>query len=108
MRMRLAKVLFREEEAGTLTQHSDGTFTFRYNDHWLRDHGKPDISLTLPKRQQEYTSSSLFPFFYNLLPEGANKQVICRLKRIDERDDFGLLMATAPHDCIGAIGVIAL
>lgn len=104
--MRKAIILFKDEEAGVLTQHDDGSFTFRYHDHWFADNSKPDISLTLPKTVKEHHSSYLFPFFFNMLPEGSNKQVVCRWNRIDPKDDFGLLTATAKYDAIGAIRVI--
>ncbi|EOR94525.1 putative HipA-like protein [Arcticibacter svalbardensis MN12-7] len=106
--MRKAKVLFRDEEAGVLTQHDDSSFTFRYHDAWMADNDKPAISLTLPKSEQEYNSKILFPFFYNMLPEGSNKQVACKLNRIDLNDYFGLLMTTARHDSIGAIRVVKI
>jgi serine/threonine-protein kinase HipA len=44
-------------------------------------------------------------FFYNMLPEGVNKQVVCQLMRIDPDDYFGLLLITARHDSIGAVTV---
>jgi len=66
------------------------------------------ISLTLPKTQQEYHSKYLFAFFFNMLPEGSNKQVVCSHMRIDSDDYFGLLMTTAKTDCIGAIRVIKI
>jgi serine/threonine-protein kinase HipA len=43
-----------------------------------------------------------------MLPEGSNKQVICKLMRIDPKDYFGLLMTTAKTDIIGAIRVIKI
>lgn len=104
--MRSAKILFKNEEAGILTQHDDGSFLFRYHDNWVADNNKPSISLTLPKRDQEFHSKFLFPFFYNMLPEGSNKQVVCKLNRIDHEDYFGLLMTTAKNDTIGAVRVI--
>jgi len=104
--MRKAVILFKGEEAGILTQHDDGAFTFRYNDAWMADSNKPGISLTLPRSQQEYNSQYLFPFFYNMLPEGSNKQVVCKLMRIDPDDDFGLLLTTAKNDTIGAVRVL--
>jgi len=104
--MRQAKVLFKDEEAGQLTQHDDGSFTFRYHDAWMTDSKKMGISLTLPKSQQEYHMKFLFPFFYNMLPEGSNKQVICKHNRLDKNDDFGLLITTAKIDTIGAVRVI--
>ena len=106
--MRKAKILYKDEEAGVLTQHDDGTFTFRYNDTWMADSTRPGISLTLPKTEQEYHSKFLFPFFYNMLPEGSNKQVVCKLNRIDLDDYFGLLMTTAKNDSIGAVRVVKI
>ncbi len=103
--MRQAEIFFKDEKAGMLTQHDDGSFTYRYDDWWSLDPGKPSISLTLPKSRQEYQASHLFPFFYNMLPEGTNKEVVCRLMRIDRDDYFSLLMITACHDVIGAVTV---
>ena len=106
--MRQAKILYKDLEAGVLTQHDDGSFTFRYNDSWMADSNKPGISLTLPRSKQEYHSKFLFPFFYNMLPEGSNKQVVCKLNRIDKNDHFGLLITTAKTDNIGAIRVLKI
>jgi len=106
--MRKAKILFKDEEAGVLTQHDDGSFSFKYNDTWLADNSKPGISLTLPKSHQAFHSKFLFPFFYNMLPEGSNKQVVCKLNRIDQTDYFGLLMTTAAYDSIGAVRVLKM
>jgi HipA-like protein len=75
--MRKAKILFKDEEAGVLTQLDDGSFSFDYNDNWIADSSKPAISPTLPKTEKEFNSKNLFPFFYNMLPEGSNKQVVC-------------------------------
>jgi len=104
--MRRAKVLYKNEEAGELLQHDDGSFVFRYSDSWYRAADKPPVSLTLPKNLKEYHSDNLFPFFYNMLPEGSNKQVVCHSLRIDKNDHFGLLLNTAQHDTIGAVRVI--
>lgn len=103
--MRQAKVYFKEKEAGLLTQHDNGSFTFRYDDLWIADNTKPQISLTLPKTKQEYHSDYLFPFFFNMLPEGTNKQIVCKYMRIDENDYFSLLITTARYDTIGAVTI---
>jgi HipA-like protein len=50
--MRKAKILFKDEEAGVLTQLDDGSFSFDYNDNWIADNSKPDISPTLPKTEK--------------------------------------------------------
>lgn len=104
--MRKAEVLYKSEVAGILTQTDTGNFVFRYTDSWYNSNDKPAISLIIPKTQQEYTSDYLFPFFYNMLPEGSNKQVVCFEMRIDSKDVFGLLLATAQSDTIGAVQVI--
>lgn len=103
--MRKAKVLFKNEEAGILTQYDDGSFSFRYHKEWVANKDRQCISLTLPKTEIEFYSKYLFPFFYNMLPEGSNKQVVCKLNRIDSEDYFGLLMNTAKNDSIGAVTV---
>ena len=56
-----------------------------------------------PKRKEAYEADYLFPFFTNLLPEGANRKVICREQRIDDKDFFGMLMPTVGTDMIGSV-----
>ena len=104
--MRKAKVLYKNEEAGILTQHDDGSFSFVYQAEWVANSNKQSISLTLPKNEKEFHSKYLFPFFFNMLPEGSNKMVACRLHKLDPDDFFGLLLSTAKYDSIGAIQVI--
>ncbi len=106
--MRQASVLFKNDEAGILTQHDDGSFTFRYHDDWVSNSDRQSISLTLPKAQKEFHAQYLFPFFYNMLPEGSNKEVVCKLNRIESDDYFGLLMTAAKNDSIGAVRIIKL
>ncbi|SFI99602.1 HipA N-terminal domain-containing protein [Olleya namhaensis] len=103
--MRQAEVLYKNNLAGLLTQLDNGSFVFRYHDTWFNDSSKPSISLTLPKNKQQYESDFLFPFFYNMLPEGSNKQLVCFEFRIDASDNFGLLLTTAKFDTIGAIKI---
>lgn len=103
--MRQAQVIYKNEVAGTLTQLDDGSFVFRYDDAWWSSSDKPAISLTLPKTRQSYQSEYLFPFFFHLLPEGANKEAVCFALRIDKEDHFGLLLQTAAHDTIGAVRI---
>ncbi len=106
--MRKAKILFRDEEAGVLTQHDDGSFTFAYDQAWISNSNKPDVSLTLPKTAKKFHSKFLFPFFYNMLPEGSNKQMVCKLNKIDHDDYFGILLTTAKNDSIGAVRIVKI
>ncbi|MUP46482.1 phosphatidylinositol kinase [Gramella sp. BOM4] len=103
--MRQAKILYKGKEAGILEQHNDGSFSFRYLDSWLANSENPSISLTLPRSQTEYHSDYLFPFFYNMLPEGTNRQIVIRANRLDSNDHFGILMTTARYDTVGAVTV---
>ncbi len=106
--MRKAVLLYKGQQAGVLTQHDTGSFTFTYDSTWISDDSKPAISLTMPKSQQEYHSEFLFPFFYNMLPEGSNKQVVCKLNRLDINDYFGILLKTTKSDNIGAITILKM
>lgn len=103
--MRKANVLINGIEAGLLTEESANSYLFRYDDVYFADDSKPEISLTLPKTHQEYRSQYLFPFFFNMLSEGANRQAQSRMLKIDENDHFGLLLATAQENTIGAVTI---
>ena len=59
----------------------------------------------MPVRVEPYRSSHLFPYFFNMLSEGANRQTQSQLLHIDENDDFGILLATAQEDTIGAVTI---
>lgn len=91
--------------AGTLTEKNRRHYIFRYDDYYFNDSAKPAISITIPKNRQEHSSEFLFPFFFNLLSEGVNRKLQGTLLRIDEDDNFGLLLATAQYDTIGAVTV---
>ena len=103
--MRQAQVFRNGIFAGVLTEEHKSSFFFRYDDAYFNDSDKAAISLTMPKTKQEYTSKFLFPFFFNLLSEGVNRKLQNRQLKIDEADHFGLLLATAQYDTIGAITV---
>ena len=103
--MRTAEVYRNGKLAGTLIKHSHNSYEFHYDDAWFANDNLPAISLTLPKTQQTYKADHLFSFFFNMLSEGVNRKLQCRLLKIDEDDYFGLLLATATIDTIGAITI---
>ena len=103
--MRTLAIYRNQDFSGILKEDNRESYIFRYDDAYYVDTTKPAISLTLPKSQQEYHSPFLFPFFFNMLSEGVNRQLQCRLLKIDELDHFGLLSATAQYDTIGAVTV---
>lgn len=103
--MRAAEVFINEMLAGVLTETDDGKYVFQYDDAYLLDGNNRAISLSFPKRKEAFIAEELFPFFFNMLSEGANKALQCMTLKIDENDAFGLLLATAGNDTIGAITV---
>ena len=103
--MRSLEIFRNGEFAGVLREENRNRYVFSYNDEYFNDSTKAAISLTLPKTHKEFQSEYLFPFFYNMLSEGVNKKLQTSQLKIDEADSFGLLMATAQHDTIGAITV---
>lgn len=106
--MRQLDIMWNGAKAGRLAEQSPGKgYTFVYTPEYLSGHN-PHISVTLPKRELPYVSDTLFPFFANLLPEGALRRVVCRLHRVDEKDLFGILCAMQGADSIGAVNVKAV
>ena len=104
--MKVGKVYCCGIFAGTLTQDAEG-FAFRYDDAYFRNPSLPSVSATLPKKQVEYRSKVLFPFFYGLLAEGVQKERQCRELKIDERDHFTRLLETSAYGAIRAVYVTA-
>jgi serine/threonine-protein kinase HipA len=103
--MRVMEIYRNGVLAGILSEENRKSYIFRYDERYFNDTTKPAISLTLPKSKMKYTSQYLFPFFFNMLSEGVNRKLQSIQLKIDEEDNFGLLMATAQYDTIGAITV---
>jgi HipA-like protein len=103
--MRQGRVYNNNIIAGTIIETDERQFIFEYDNMYFEDNLMPSICLHLPKTQKQFTSKNLFPFFYNLTSEGANKKIQSLQLKIDENDAFGFLLKTAAHETIGAIRV---
>lgn len=103
--MREADVYLNSRLAGRLSEVSPSEYVFCYDDAYYADKDAPEISLSLQKKQKEYRSAYLFPFFANMLSEGHNRTVQAKIHHLDKDDDFGILLATAQSDTPGAITV---
>lgn len=101
---RHGKVYHNGRFAGRLGR-TDSGFVFTYDDAYRADPSLPPIALGFPKSRKEFRSPVLFPFFYGLLAEGANKNLQCAILRIDENDHFTRLLRTAGEETIGAVTV---
>ena len=99
---RKAFVYIRDRYAGLLEETDDG-YRFQYDAEYLQKDPRP-VSLTLPLADEPYTSKTLFPFFYFLIPEGWLLEVVTHNWKIDRRDRFGLLLI-ACKDAIGNVSI---
>lgn len=99
--MRQCKVFVQDAEAGILQETDARKYVFTY----LKDYKGVPVCLAMPVRHEPYYSDHLFPYFFNMLSEGVNRQVQTMLLHIDENDDFGIMLATAQYDTIGAVTV---
>lgn len=91
--------------AGVLREISTADYRFVYDEDYLQDICNPPVCLSMPLSNGEYKSEVLFPFFFNLLSEGANRKMQSDLLHIDCDDDFGILLATAQYDTVGAVTI---
>ena len=100
--LRAANVYVNGVLSGTLSEIDEG-YSFEYaKDYLISD--SPAVSLTLPKREEPYISTTLFPFFDGLIPEGWLLNVVVKNWKLDEKDRFGLLLV-ACKDCIGNVSI---
>ncbi len=92
--------------AGVITEGEEG-YLFKYDDKYLSMDKALAVSLTLPLQKEEYRSNVLFPFFDGLIPEGWLLGIVERNWKIDNKDRFGLMLASC-KDCIGDVRVEAV
>ena len=103
--MRKADVFRNGVIIGQITEFDRNNYVFKYAESWANDAANPDLCLSMPKSKAEYRSSYLFPFFFNMISEGANRKIQSKLLKIDENDHFGFLLATSVYDTLGAVTV---
>ena len=101
--MRKAEVRIYDTTAGWLVEDENG-YHFNYDSSYLNSSNPAPISLTLPIKEQPYTSKILFPFFDGLIPEGWLLDIAQNNWKLNPRDRMGLLMACC-KDCIGAVSI---
>ena len=99
---RKGEVYYKDELAGYITETPEG-YTFLYEQNFLKKN--IPVSMSLPPREEPYRLKELFPFFKGLLPEGWYLDIVCATQKVDRGDSFGLLLASAGVDTIGAVTV---
>ncbi|MBU1006683.1 MAG: HipA N-terminal domain-containing protein [Candidatus Omnitrophica bacterium] len=101
--LRKAQVFYKNDLAGYISETQNG-YIFQY-DHEFFKKNIP-ISISLTPREEPYYSKELFPFFKGLLPEGWYLNIVSVTQKVDDKDSFGLLLASTSGDTIGAVTVI--
>jgi serine/threonine-protein kinase HipA len=102
--MRKAKVFMHNLLAGELKETDEG-YLFIYHKDYLESDNAVAVSLTLPLSGTSYKSTTMFPFFDGLIPEGWLLEIAEKNWKLDERDRMGLLLACC-KDCIGAVSIV--
>lgn len=101
--MRKAVIKMDTQIAGWLTQDDEG-YHFEYDKAYLNQKEGRPVSLTLPLKEDIYTSNVLFPFFDGLIPEGWLLDIAEKNWKLNPRDRMGLLLLCC-KDCVGAVSV---
>jgi len=100
---RRGHVFYKNELAGYISETDNG-YIFQYDHDFLKK--GIAISISLPLREMPYYEKNLFPFFRGLLPEGWYLQIVSMTQKVDDKDQFGLLLANTNTDTIGAVTVV--
>lgn len=101
--MRRANVYMHGAKAGLLWQDDEG-YHFTYDKGYLTQPKTKPISVMLPLQTDAFQSSTLFPFFDGLIPEGWLLDIAEHTWKLNPRDRMGLLLACC-RDCIGAVSI---
>ncbi|MDT8402645.1 MAG: HipA N-terminal domain-containing protein [Bacteroidales bacterium] len=105
--MRQARVYYRDNFAGILTEQDEGEYIFQYDEQYRVEHPGDFITFTMPVTDRPYIDNRLFPFFEGLIPEGWLLDIASRNWKINPADRMGLLLACC-RDCIGAVSVVPI
>jgi serine/threonine-protein kinase HipA len=96
-------VRLRGVRCGVIDELDRGGTHFRFDADWLREADARPVSL--PLWAEPYESTSLLPFFANLLPEGWLLDISLARLRVARDDPFGLLLATC-RNCMGEVEIV--
>ncbi|MBR4318000.1 MAG: HipA N-terminal domain-containing protein [Kiritimatiellae bacterium] len=80
-----------------------GAYGFRYLPAYLKATAQPAVAVTLPKRNRTLRSTSFFPYFFGLLPEGEGARAQCARFNVAEDDYLARLVATSKNGILGDV-----
>ncbi|MBQ7707373.1 MAG: HipA N-terminal domain-containing protein [Lachnospiraceae bacterium] len=103
--IRTAYIYIQKKYAGVLKETDEG-YVFTYDKNYLNSVEAIPASITLPLREEEYKSTTLFSFFDGLIPEGWLLEVTIKNWKIDRNDRFGIMLVTC-KDSVGDVEVLS-
>lgn len=105
--MRQAKVYYKDDFAGIISETDEGEYLFAYDKDYIKHFPKQFITFSMPVSEKVYKDNRLFPFFEGLIPEGWLLEIASKSWKINQNDRMGLLLACCKN-CIGAVKVISI
>ncbi|MDD2388763.1 MAG: type II toxin-antitoxin system HipA family toxin [Desulfobacterales bacterium] len=103
--MEKLNVFFNQNLVGVLNLDSNRLFSFSYSGKWLEAPDSFPLSISLPLVDEMFPDDKVKPFFANLLPESAVRNLIARRLGVSEKNDF-LLLKFLGGECAGAITIL--
>jgi serine/threonine-protein kinase HipA len=100
--MKSARIFQKKQLAGLLEARDDGSYRFTYE---VGYRGEP-VSLTMPTSQLVWEFPRFPAPFEGLLPEGMQLDALLRIRKLDQHDLFGQLLAVG-HDVVGSLQIEA-
>lgn len=100
------KVLLYGQHAGALRRSARNRLTFRYDESYVEQEGRPPLSTCMPVRDKAYGPDRTEPWFDGLLAEGRRREHLARVAGAAGIDTRSLLRA-AGGECAGAVQIVA-
>jgi len=98
-------VFFEQTLVGIIRLDDKRSFSFQYSKNWLEASDTFQLSVSLPMQEAIFPDDKAKPFFTNLLPESAVRELIARQLGISEKNDF-MLLKRIGGECAGAITIL--
>lgn len=98
-------VCFGQTKVGSLSVDDQRLFSFQYSKKWLISPDAFQISISLPMQEEVFSNDKVKPFFSNLLPESAVRELVAKQLGISSKNDF-MLLKRIGGECAGAITIL--
>ena len=100
---RTLDVYLHGKRAGKLRQDDPGQHSFQYDEAYVATMA-PALSVSLPSREESYTSQDAMPFFSGLLPDESARNRLAGFLRVSANDPLAMLEKIG-GECAGAVSL---